>query len=676
MADTALELRITAESNVPEVLAADERALQAQRRAREKAERDLTRLIDRGDPLKALERRQQRELETIRKMLDQQLITVERYEEARTQLAQRHAAERQQIEERAAQAAARVQAQAAQQQTQALSRIKGGINDVRGAVGALSGVTQSMFGQWAAGATSLLAAFASGGAVSLAITGITAGITALTDRIREQREEVARLEAEARRAAQAADKALEDRIRRAEEAAQRRQDAALGTDRELVETQMLLGELTAEAGRVQADLTDAQARLVRAGSELAAAREAAQGVETERVRAAEQATASALGQVRRLTREYETLQSRIDRTASALHTLSQTARSSGTPSTPTGAGAVRETERFGAELMRAQEEAERVRELMEDGLRRSRDTIRRYAAEAQRDIMAYLRQADPWAALDAELRREVEQIEGRMRELQAIARDPSLRAEAIRAQEELEAQLTAVRERYLHERNQLEIAAIEAQRKAINAEFKRNSAEAIADTKEREKWEQVGWRAGASVVAGMARYLETNDPLDLLRTLLTIGAGVANIFLPGVGGIIGAIGGFFDRGGPPFAFRGSYRGSYIPEGRRGLALGWGPSKDAKPAWLHPGEVVMPADVVARDFGGLPEAMAVAAGRGLPPRGPGMVVERIEIRAFDSADALRGLRTSLAPAQVERRSARQGALEASSLRAWGAAPRYA
>lgn len=673
MADTALELRITAESNVPEVLAADERALQAQRRAREKAERDLTRLIDRGDPLKALERRQQRELETIRKMLDQQLITVERYEEARTQLAQRHAAERQQIEERAAQAAARVQAQAAQQQTQALSRIKGGINDVRGAVGALSGVTQSMFGQWAAGATSLLAAFASGGAISLAITGITAGITALTDRIREQREEVARLEAEARRAAQAADKALEDRIRRAEEAAQRRQDAALGTDRELVETQQLLGELTAEAGRVQADLTDAQARLVRAGSELAAAREAAQGVETERVRAAEQATASALGQVRRLTREYETLQSRIDRTASALHTLGQTARSSGTPRTPTGSGAVRETERFGVELMRAQEEAERVRELMEDGLRRSRDTIRRYAAEAQRDIAAYLRQADPFRALDIETRDQVETIEARIRELQAIARDPALRAEAVAAIADLEAQLTAVHERYRQQRDELEIRAIEQRYKLVRD----NAGEAPKlDEQEAKQWEALGWQTGAHILSGIASYLRTNDPLELLRTLLMIGGGIANIFLPGAGSIIGAIGGFFDRGGPPFAFRGSYRGSYIPEGRRGLALGWGPSKDAKPAWLHPGEVVMPADVVARDFGGLPEAMAVAAGRGLPPRGPGMVVERIEIRAFDSADALRGLRTSLAPAQVERRSARQGALEASSLRAWGAAPRYA
>lgn len=670
MADAELQLRLRADSNLPEVLSADERALQNQRRAREKAERDLARIIERGDPLKALERRQQRELQQLEKFAQQQLISAERLEQARTQILERHVAQRIALEERQAQAAQRLQQQAAAVQAAELNKLKTRITDVRSAVGALSGASAGLFGQWSAGAASILGAFASGGAVALAISGITAGISALTARIREQREETRRLEEEALKAARKAAQDLEDRIRRAEQAAQRRRDAAVGVDRELADTQVLLVELTTQVAEKQAELTAAQTRLVEEGQRLAAARVAAQGIETERTRQLEQSVQAAQAEVRRLADEYQVLQARIQRTAGAIHDMGEAARGTDAPGAGAAVASPQAGERYGAELARLQSEADEIQALMEVGLHESRETIQRYASEAAKDLADYLRAADPFVALDREVSSQVETIEARIRELQVMARDPALRAEAVAAIEDLERQLTAVHERYVRERQDLELKAIEIENKAAIASIKERRAQAgKMDPKEAERWEAFGWQAGASMMAGMARYMESDDPLDLVRTFFAIAGGVANIFLPGSGSLISAIGGFFERGGAPYAF-------HIPQGRQGLALGPGPSHDAKPAWLHPREVVMPADVVERDFGGLPEAMAVASGRGLPARGAGTVVQRVEIRAFDSQDALRGLRRSLAPAQVERRSARQGALEASSLASWGNAPRYA
>lgn len=188
-----------------------------------------------------------------------------------------------------------------------------------------------------------------------------------------------------------------------------------------------------------------------------------------------------------------------------------------------------------------------------------------------------------------------------------------------------------------------------------------------------ELWGQFGVTAAGAFAQGLKRYFDSKDPKDIFGGLLQVAGPLMSILLAGTGfgflaGVPGIVGAFLEEGGYPHALA-------IPQGRGGLGVLPHVNNDARPAFLHDGEVVPRKEVVQRDFGSLTAATAWAQGRApLPAAGPPQKTTVI-VQAFTPRQAAEGVADFVAPGMTQRLQAGQsgelrGAIrDAARVRRW-------
>ena len=659
-----VELKVNTESNLPEVLDADEAALRRRQAAHDKSEKEIAKILARGDPAKALDLQLQRQLAALERASARSIDVTEQVEKAKAEIIARYEKQK----------TAMIEAESKKAQT-SVGAMKTPIKDVTGLIARLGGEAGGALGKVGSAGAGLLSTFASGGPLALGVAAVGTGIAALVSHIRE----TSKAAEEAKLAQIATWRATTDEVRKANDALEDQlklqerffglktqgQKNAVAAQVGVDEAQARLASLDADKARLdQLDgpmpfqgKTEAEARTLAA--ELKVLRErvgdySAKRAELESiVRDAEyeldraRAIADVEGQNRVDPRDPT---AGIGRPSDGKTTIVSTSRSTG-KFHRVGDRPVRDPYEgltgddgtaFGSAAAKAAEESRRVQEEMDKGALEAAKRSAQLARQSQEDLASAIAEADPFAAIDRRMQVELDAIEKKLKEAQTLSRDEASAPAALQAIENLEKQKTAVTEKYAKQQS------------------KKDGDMAIA-----------GMQAAAAFGHGFKAYFDSNDPKDLFKGILGAASGVLAMLgmAPAAAGV-GLIGGFFEDGGVPFSYA-------IPQGRRGLAVMPGVNNDAKPAWLHEQEVVIPRDVVADDFGGIPEAMRAAAGKGLPSRARGAAggSTTIVVQAFDSVDGVRALARQEG-AKVQRINARQGGLEQAASMRWMQQPRHA
>lgn len=452
--------------------------------------------------------------------------------------------------------------------------------------------------------------------------------------------------------------------------------AAAASRREEIQQELFLVEQEIAARTRQIEELEAQLALVGTGREEAGARQLVLGQleEPRRRLSGLVAQQSALNNQLQQTREEERLlreerekavaNQRLEETHERLERLrrerAQRERQRDTHSGPA----------FGARIAADREAALRDEALLAKAGQEAEQEAVELARAARERLAAMMAQDDPLAQLNLQLERELEQIAEKIRRAEDLLSDPAAREQAQAAIDALRQQEDAARSAYIDGRARIEMQRTREYIKRTNEEIARASREAELEQQASVAAAQAGISAAASFAQSFRSFLESEDPADLFRGLLQAAGAVLNL-IPGAGPIVGSIvsmiGGMFERGGVPYAF-------HLPQGRNGLAVLPGLNFDAKPAWLHKNEVVVPERVVNEDLGGLPQAAALAAGRGLPASASGAPVHvHNHIRALDAVDAIGGIRRVMGDAFGSLAELRQSAWMFDSLDR--PAPRY-
>lgn len=680
-----VSIPITASSNLPEVLTEDEEALRRAAAAHEKAQKEIAKIIARGDPAKAAELQLQRQLAALERAGARSKDVVDQVEKAKADIIARYEKRKTELIEQEAKKQAEILERESKKQGEAILGLRKPVKDVTSLIARLGGEAGSAVGSVGKLGLGLASTFASGGLVALAIAGTGAAVATVASNIRE----TSKAAEEAKIAQVAAWRATTDEVRNANDELAKHlqmQERFYGLttqgERNVVSAQVGFDQAAGNLAALDAD----KARLDQIGGPLAfqgkteaEAKSLAAELKVLRERVGDYTEKRA--ELERIVRdaEYELERARAiadvegqnrvdprDPTA-GIGRPSDGAKGGvrGAAAGPKGFGrlgefrgakmlaaeqAARDAAKltgddgsaFGLNIAKQVEEQRRLQEEMDRG---AMDAARRaalLAKQSQADLANALAEADPFAAIDRRMQVALEAIEEKLKQARRLAADEASAPAALQAIENLEKQKTAVVE------------------KAAREQSKKDGEMAIA-----------GMQAAAAFGHGFKAYYESNDPRDLFKGILGAAAGIfAMAGMAPVGAGLGLVGGFFEDGGVPFSYA-------IPQGRRGLAVLPGVNNDAKPTWLHEQEVVLPRDVIADDLGGMPEAMRLAGGKGLPSRGRGggVTVVNNYVSAWDSVDAM-GAFSRQEGARVQRINSRQGGLEQAASMRWMQQPRHA
>jgi hypothetical protein len=171
-------------------------------------------------------------------------------------------------------------------------------------------------------------------------------------------------------------------------------------------------------------------------------------------------------------------------------------------------------------------------------------------------------------------------------------------------------------------------------------------------------WKDAGLDAAEQFAGSFAKFMDSKDPKDLFKGLLSAASGILNLVLPGAGTVANIIGGFFERGGGAYGYA-------LPQGRSGMATG---NIDGMQSMLHKREVVFKEDVVDSFPGGYPQAVRVGMGfEPVPGSSPASGQTIIYASALDNRSVLDGVAGPIEKAHVRRIVTKQGQLLAAHQR---------
>ena len=318
---------------------------------------------------------------------------------------------------------------------------------------------------------------------------------------------------------------------------------------------------------------------------------------------------------------------------------------------------------FGASIAEARARAQADEELLEqagaDAAKRARELVRTVNRELE-DLAA---EGDPIGKLNLKLRRELDEIAAAMKEARDLLADPESAEAAQEALDALAKKDQAVRDQYLLDRAQLEVKRTEAFMKASGAQLKETLADAELASRAEEQGLIAGLRAGEAFVTGFKRLVDGKGGVgDWLGFLFATAGQVASL-IPG-GQVAGA----------GLGFLGNVVGAFADGG---FVDGVGSDRsDSNLVRVSKGEFIVNA-AATRRARPLLEAInnGQLAGGVLPGYADGGIVGRssassspaiapqmnVYVKALDAVDAVAGIRRSFAPAFPAQREARQSAL---------------
>lgn len=643
----------------------ERRAAQEAADARAAAQRRVTEILERGEPLRALKRKTREEYDAIRDLERQKLITTQQGEEARAKVLADYSDRRRRIRN----GEQDDHIKAANATRDAVGRLEQPINDIRGMMDSLGVATNSAMGHVAQMGADVAAAFSSAGPVGLAIAAAVGLVGSLAFAWRESRDAAYQAKKAMAEEFKSANDAVAAQIQAVRDDTLRRNLRLQGVSDEQIQADEIKGAAQLRVASQQESVNALKRQLDGINAQLAKLDERVKanpklelsadyvrlgtqaGDTNDKLRIAEQELADASAHARTAEVAAEELLA-VARKEKAKQDAERIKKGLQKELSSLSSG-----DKFGAQF-RAERDAETARaaepdRLMAEGLAEAQKKTRDLAVAAKVGIEQAMKDVNPFAALGMELRRETERIDEQIKYLAGVAADPEVREQALVAIEAFEQQKLALQDRYLQKTNELEVQRINEATRPRKKESSNKDGEA-KDT----EWVNAGMNAGASFAYGLKSYMDSRDPMDLFKGLLSAASGVLAVLVGGpagaaISGAGGLIGGLFRNGGTPYAFD-------LPQGRNGLAVLPGVNYDAKPAWLHKNEVVMPEEVVNDTFGGLPNAARVAAGGPPPGRAAPLGGDTFVIKSFDSQDALGGIRRALGPAAEFARDVRQSA----------------
>lgn len=583
-------------------------------KAQERAQKQITAIINKGEPQKALMGQAAHELKIVNDLLKKEMIAKEKAEEAKLAIVKRYKAQILEEEKRAAAQVATITkagTAATVESGKALQQLKPALGDV----GQLANSVAGSFGAAGQKATQfaqgLVGSLGSGGPIALAIGG-TIGLLTLW---KSELDDIKKYVGEAAAAAAAAQREYNDTLDKTlsnlrEEKELRNWEAAGGSKKSLDLLRTMQGAANTD-GTTGKALSEIDAKIAAERAQLADFVAQPDSVVTGMNEAGRESRRRVSAKViSDLEAQRAVIQAQLDKERAVVHEAA---------------------EAYAAEVARLEAERAKALGLKPPPEARSRGGRGGRAASVSDGPAIELDTANE-AAMGRMSWGDIERGAADFDKDQARAAADAERARVAKGRA-LGDSLGAA----AAETAQLE-DAIRSQVEAQEAEFA-----------------ALGGQIGSSIGAGLKSFFETGKTEDLFKGLLGTGLSVASSFLLGpLGGLLGggAMGGGAASG--IFGLLGGilgFREGGVPMARGGLTLD-GMTADTTLVGVHPREPIIRQEMADAYPGGLPRLARVARGEeGWASGGGGGRAVNVYLPSLHPAGAAEALRTFVAPAQV-------------------------
>jgi hypothetical protein len=613
-------------SNAEEAAAAAVKASDTMSKAQINAQSKIAATIARGDPLKALQVQQFKELQSVYELEKKKTISVRDAEAARKQLTEKFAKERLAIEQQTAAQVVSISKTGISANgglEKSAKTLKEQMAQVGTAVSQVGGAFGGMGGQAITAGSSIAGAFGSGGLVGVALAGTATAIGIIAAEWKKIQDGIK------------AQKAANDQLRKdAVNAGTYGEEAALKA----------LADLTTKPG-------DSSAERAKAFGEFASANAAKGSAAAMRA----DALAGGLGGA-----EAALAAARADASAEM------------DPTSRRAANARASAAQIALEDLKA-----RIRDT-----RAEADDANAAATEAAKAAAAYARlsiaerakaDAKEGKVTDAKEAKALATGASRLQDDREYAALPELRARANASSDE--EKIAAFQARFASDTGKIDAADSARTSADLNL---RKTAAAVGATDTAKIMQDFADAAGPAAALGMAKVgvdaansfldsfsaaLKSGKPEDIFKGILQMLPAALSLFGPPgmvAGGLLSGVGkllGFRD-------------GGAIPQGRNGLGV----SEDATLVGMHRREVIFNEEAAASFPGGFPQAVRVGMGLEALPSGGGVQIHQHVHQSFAPTETRAAYQAHLAPAMAATFEDRQSPLVRSSLARSVAEPR--
>ena len=628
-------------SNAEEAAAAAVKASDTMSKAQINAQSKIAATIARGDPLKALQVQQFKELQSVYELEKKKTISVRDAEQARKQLTEKFAKERLAIEQQTAAQVVSISKSGISANgslEKSAKTLKEQMAQVGAAVTQVGGAFGGMGGQAVQASSAIVGSFGAGGVVGIALAATGIAVTVVAGEWQKLQARIQESAAAARAASAdfrtAANKGVEDARAKLEQltggagsgSARTGELAGAGAATARGRIAELEARLAADAGR--GDLEAERNRLnVATGGGRSLNADPNDVARLGEIRAQLSAGAGSIGGAMSATMRASTEQELADLKASLPALEEQALVWREIAERERQADAAKAESKTGRAMLSAEGKADRDR--MESASRMSAD--REYAALPELRARANASSdEDKIASFQARFKADAGKLDS---------------AEAARSSADINLRSTAA-------------GVVATDTGKIMADFADAAGPAAA-----LGMAKVGVDAANSFLDSFSAALKSGKPEDIFKGILQMLPAALSLLGP-----VGAVGGGLIGGiGKLLGFR---EGGAIPQGRNGLGI----SEDATLVGMHRREVIFNEQAAASFPGGFPQAVRVGMGLEALPSGGG-VEQHVHLhQSFAPTETRAAYQSHLAPAMAATFDDRQSALTRSAIARAVAEPR--